>query len=55
MENNANSKEEIKPEPYVDWTKNPKMIKMMDEWNRLHWEGVSRYEATKESLGGYYL
>jgi len=55
MENNADSKEEVKPEPYVDWTKNPKMIKMMDEWDRLHWEGVSRYEATKESLGGHYL
>jgi len=55
MENNANSKEEIKPDNYVDWTKNPKMIKMMDEWERLNWEGIHRDNRNKESLGGYYL
>lgn len=41
---------------FVDWTENPKLAKMMEEWERLHWEGVDKDgDKNKESLGGLYL
>lgn len=39
---------------FVDWTENPKLAKMMEEWEGLHWEGADR-DRNKESLGGLYL